>query len=150
MIHLSPIAFVSNTRREPTDDHWGEIISDITLADHIPSDTLLNIEDFSHLEIVYYFDKVKQEDIRYSGHPRGNKNYPVMGIYGQRKKDRPNQLGLCNVKLLKHVGRTLTVQYLDAIDGTPVLDIKPIIKEFLPKGEISQPDWVSDLMKEYW
>ncbi|MCD6069467.1 MAG: hypothetical protein K0S33_4293 [Bacteroidetes bacterium] len=54
------------------------------------------------------------------------------------------------VELLEHKGRILRVKYLDAIDGTPVPDIKPIFKEFQPKGEIRQPEWVSDLMKNYW
>ncbi len=73
-----------------------------------------------------------------------------MGIFAQRKKDRPNSIGLCTVELLQHNGRTLKVKYLDAIDGTPILDIKPVFKEFQPKGEIKQPTWVSDLMKNYW
>ena len=47
-------------------------------------------------------------------------------------------------------GRTLTVQGLDAIDGTPVLDIKPVMKEFLPREDVSQPSWATDLMSEYW
>jgi tRNA (Thr-GGU) A37 N-methylase len=74
----------------------------------------------------------------------------LVGIFGQRKKDRPNQIGLCTVQLLEHNGRTIKVKYLDAIDGTPILDIKPVFKEFQPKGEIRQPIWVADLMKNYW
>jgi tRNA (adenine37-N6)-methyltransferase len=86
----------------------------------------------------------------YSGRPRGNPAYPVMGIFCQRKKDRPNKLGLCTVALLEHKGRTIIVQGLDAIDGTPILDIKPVFKEFQTKGNIRQPEWVADLMKNYW
>jgi len=48
------------------------------------------------------------------------------------------------------MGRTIKVWHLDAIDGTPVLDIKPVFREFQPKGEIRQPGWVADLMKNYW
>jgi tRNA (Thr-GGU) A37 N-methylase len=73
-----------------------------------------------------------------------------MGIFCQRKKDRPNKLGLCTVQLLAHNGRSITVKGLDAIDGTPVLDIKPVFKEFQPKGAIVQAEWVADLMKNYW
>ena len=73
-----------------------------------------------------------------------------MGIYAQRKKDRPNQLGLCTVELVVHIGRTIKVKYLDAIDGTPVLDIKPVFKEFEVKGDIKQPQWSVELMKDYW
>lgn len=149
-IKLTPIATVKNSRTLPIDDNWEEIITEIELTEHIPTEAFENISSFSHLEVLYYFDKVKTEDIVYSGHPRGNKNYPLMGIFCQRKKDRPNSIGLTTVELVAHTGRTITVKYLDAINGTPVLDIKPVFKEFLPKREIKQPPWVEDLMKNYW
>ncbi|MFL9482893.1 tRNA (N6-threonylcarbamoyladenosine(37)-N6)-methyltransferase TrmO [Chitinophagaceae bacterium LWZ2-11] len=149
-IILKPIAFVSNSRTEPIDDHWSTIISEIELAEGMPTEALNNIEAFSHLEIIFYFDKVGEDSIVYSGHPRGNTAYPDMGILAQRKKDRPNTIGLCTVELLEHSGRKIKVKNLDAIAGTPVLDIKPVFKEFQPKGEIIQPEWVRDLMKNYW
>lgn len=149
-IVLKPIATVKNSRTEPIDDDWETIIAEIELAEHIPTEAFENISGFSHLEIIYYFDKVKSEDIVFSGRPRGNPNYPIVGIFGQRKKDRPNTIGLSTVELLAHNGRTITVKYLDAINGTPVLDIKPVFKEFQPKGDIKQPIWVADLMKNYW
>lgn len=149
-ISLKPIAKVKNSRTEPIDDHWEAVIAEIELADHLPTEAFENISDFSHLEIVYYFDKVKSQDIVFSGRPRGNPNYPVTGIFAQRKKDRPNTIGLCTVELLEHTGRTIKVKFLDAIDGTPVLDIKPVFREFQPKHQIRQPDWVADLMKNYW
>lgn len=149
-IKLTAVATVKNARKEPIDDNWETIIAEIELADHIPSEAFENIKDFSHLEIIYYFDKVKPKDIVFAGRPRGNPNYPFVGIFGQRKKDRPNTIGLCTVELLEHNGRSITVKYLDAIDGTPVLDIKPVFKEFQAKGPIRQPDWVADLMKKYW
>ncbi|MEO8116450.1 MAG: SAM-dependent methyltransferase [Bacteroidota bacterium] len=149
-IELEPIATVRNTRNELIDDHWETIISEIELAAHIPASAFENIAAFSHLEIIFYFDKVKKEAIIFSGRPRGNPDYPVVGIFGQRKKDRPNAIGLCTVELLEHKDRKLIVKYLDAINGTPVLDIKPVLKEFEPKGKIRQPDWAGDLMKNYW
>ena len=149
-IKLTPVATVKNSRKTLVDDNWEEVIAEIQLADDIPTEAFENISDFSHLEIIYFFDKVENKDIVYSGRPRGNPDYPVMGIFGQRKKDRPNTIGLCTVQLLERNGRTITVKYLDAIDGTPVLDIKPVFKEFQPKGEIKQPLWVADLMKKYW
>lgn len=149
-IKLTPIATVKNLRAIPIDDCWEEIISEIELADNIPTEVFKSISDFSHLEIIYLFDKVKNNDVIYSGRPRGNPNYPLVGIFAQRKKDRPNTLGLCTVELIEHKGRIIKVKYLDAIDGTPVLDIKPVFKEFQPKGQIRQPNWVADLMKHYW
>ena len=149
-ITLKPIATVKNSRTIPIDDHWTEIISRIELADNMPTEAFDNITDFSHLEIIYYFDKVENDSIVFSGRPRGNPNYPLVGILGQRKKDRPNKIGLCTVELLEHNGRTITVKNLDAIDNTPILDIKPVFKEFQPVGQIRQPEWVADLMKKYW
>ncbi len=147
---MKPVAYVKNSRKTPTDDHWEEVVAEIVLADDIPTEALLNIGYFSHLEVIYCFDKVGEDSIVLSGHPRGNPAYPLTGIFAQRKKDRPNRIGLCTVALLAHEGRTIKVKYLDAIDGTPVLDIKPVFREFEPKGEIRQPEWVGDLMKEYW
>jgi len=149
-IVLKPLAIVRNQRTEPVDDNWENIISTIELAENIPTEAFENISDFSHLEIIYYFDKVKDTDVVFSGRPRGNPNYPTVGIFGQRKKDRPNKIGLATVELIAHTGRTIKVKYLDAIEGTPVLDIKPLFKEFQPKTEIRQASWVSDLMKNYW
>ena len=149
-ITLNPIATVKNLRTSPIDDHWTEIISTIELADNIPTEVFNNIIGFSHLEIIYYFDRVENNSIAFSGRPRNNPNYPIVGILGQRKKDRPNRIGLCTVELLGHNGRTITVKNLDAIDGTPILDIKPVFKEFQPIGQIKQPEWVADLMRNYW
>ena len=147
---MLPVAFVCNNRSEAIDDNWKEIISEITLANNIPEEAFNNISSFSHLEIIFFFDKVKEEDVVFHGHPRGNNNYPDCGIFVQRKKDRPNKIGICTVELIKHEGKTITVKYLDAIDGTPVLDIKPVIKQFQPQKEIMQPQWVDELMKNYW
>jgi tRNA-Thr(GGU) m(6)t(6)A37 methyltransferase TsaA len=149
-IILQPIATVSNNRLTPTDDFWGDVISEITLLPHIPENAFIGIGQFSHLEILYYFDKVDKSKIVYSGHPRGNPDWPEMGIFCQRKKDRPNQLGLCTVELVEHTGRTIKVKYLDAIEGTPVLDIKPVFKEFEPRSAIRQPLWTVELMEDYW
>jgi tRNA (adenine37-N6)-methyltransferase len=147
---ITPIGFVTNSRTTPVDDGWDEIISEITLSDHLPVESLAGISQFSHLEVIYFFDQVKPEDVVLAGRPRGNPHYPLMGIFAQRKKDRPNRLGLCTVELLEQRGRVLKVKNLDAIHGTPVLDIKPVFREFLPKGNIRQPAWVSDLMTHYW
>ncbi|MCX6315837.1 MAG: SAM-dependent methyltransferase [Bacteroidetes bacterium] len=149
-ITLQPLAFVTNNRKDITDDYWGRVISEIQLADHIPTAALEGIEAFSHLEIIFHFNQAEKKDMVFSGHPRGNPAWPVTGIFAMRKKDRPNALGLTVVELIKREGNKLWVRNLDAIDGTPVLDIKPVMKEFLPAGEIRQPDWSSELMQQYW
>jgi tRNA (adenine37-N6)-methyltransferase len=147
---VSPVAFVKGSRKEVLDDAWNKESCELILADNIPDETIANISLFSHLEIIFLFDKVDERRIVYAGHPRENKNYPLMGIFAQRKKDRPNRLGLTTVEIVSVTSRSVIVKGLDAIDGTPVLDIKPVMKEFLPKKEVRQPQWVSDLMKNYW
>lgn len=149
-IELKPVAFVRNVRTKPIDDEWSSVASHIILAPDIPYSALQGIKEFSHLEIIYYFDQVIKQEIVYENHPRGNTNYPKVGIFAQRKKDRPNQLGICTVELIQLDGNQLTVKYLDAIDGTPVLDIKPVLREFEPQSSIRQPEWTTDLMKHYW
>jgi tRNA-Thr(GGU) m(6)t(6)A37 methyltransferase TsaA len=149
-INITPIAFVHNMRTEPVDGNWGPIISEIVLADDIPAEALDGIGNFSHLEIIYQFNKAVANDIPFARHPRGNKAWPRMGIFAQRNKDRPNAIGLATVELLERKERSLVVRLLDAIDGTPVLDIKPVFREFMPQGAIRQPEWVSELLKDYW
>jgi tRNA (adenine37-N6)-methyltransferase len=148
--NLIPVAWVSNARADAIDDHWGEFISEITLADGLPDEALDGIEEFSHLDIVFFMHGVDERDVIHHGRPRGNPAWPDVGIFAQRKKDRPNRLGLVTVALLERRGRVLRVARCDAIDGTPVLDIKPVMREFLPDGEIRQPAWSTELMREYW
>jgi len=148
-ITIEPIAFVRNSRREPVDDHWGEVSSEIELADHIPEASLDGIDSFSHAEIVYYFH-ISEKTVWAGEHPRENPAWPKLGIFAQRKKDRPNHIGTAFVNLLRREGRKLVVANLDAIDGTPVIDIKPVMAEYLPKGRVEQPPWATELMAEYW
>jgi len=148
---IKPIAFVNNTRKDILDDNWGSIISTIELAENINESSLKGINEFSHLEIIFLFDKVSDDKIQYEArHPRNNKDYPEVGIFAQRGKNRPNKLGVTIVELVEQKQRILIVKGLDALDGTPIIDIKPVMKEFLPKNEVSQPDWSISLMEDYW
>jgi len=148
---IKPIATIYNSRKEISDDFWGNIISEIKLDESLPAEAFDGITDFSHAEIIYIFHKAFNGKIVLGGeHPRENKAWPKVGIFAQRKKNRPNFIGTTICEIVKREGRSLFVKMLDAIDGTPVIDIKPVMKEFLPKREIVQPDWVSALMKDYW
>lgn len=148
---IKPIAFVNNTRKDILDDNWGSIVSTIELAENINEASLKGINEFSHLEIVFLFNKVSDDKIQYEArHPRNNKDYPEVGIFAQRGKNRPNKLGVTIVELIEQKQRILIVKGLDALDGTPIIDIKPVMKEFLPKDEVSQPEWSISLMKNYW
>jgi len=151
MIELSPIAIVKNAHQELRDDHWGDITSTIELFAPLTASAFEGIETFSHIEVIFYFNQVDEEKIETgSRHPRNNPDWPDVGILAQRNKNRPNRIGATICRLLKHEGNSINVQGLDAIDGTPVLDIKPVMREFLPSDEIRQPEWVSKLMQNYW
>jgi tRNA (Thr-GGU) A37 N-methylase len=71
-------------------------------------------------------------------------------MFAQRAKLRPNRLGVSNCELVAVDRLSLTVRGLDAIDGTPVLDIKPFMAEFEPTGAIRQPAWATELMQGYY
>lgn len=146
---LKPIGFVKNVRANKSDKNWGEVESIIELTSDFSSESLDGIESFSHLEILYIFNKSNKVFVG-SEHPRGDKRYPKVGIFAQRKKDRPNHIGATIVNLIRKEDMRLIVSNLDAINGTPILDIKPVFREYMPKGEIKQPDWVKELMKDYW
>ena len=151
MIVLSPIGFVRSERRQVKDDEWGTVTARIELTDEFDADALIGIDEFSHAEIIFQFDRVRQSEIEEGArHPRGNVSWPLVGIFAQRGKNRPNRLGVSIARIVSCQERVLTVIGLDAVDGTPVLDIKPVMAEFLPQGELRQPQWSHDLMRRYW
>jgi len=150
-VNIQAVAQVKNQRKTLADDHWGEVVSEIHLEDTLSSECFDAIDDFSHLQVIFYFDQVDPNQIVLgSEHPRENLSWPKVGIFAQRKKSRPNCIGSTMVRLLKREGRVLWVAGLDAIDGTAVLDIKPVMHEFLPREEVKQPPWASELMSNYW
>ena len=148
-IELDPIGVVRSTRAAPGDDDWDRFETTIELASEFPPEALDGIEEFSHLEILFVFDRVTAVE-RGARHPRDNPAWPRVGIFAQRGSSRPNRLGATIVALERRAGRTLFVRGLDAFDGTPVLDIKPVMAEFLPRGPVRQPSWSVELMREYW
>jgi tRNA (adenine37-N6)-methyltransferase len=148
---IAPIGYVRGGRVAAIDDNWGSERARIELVEGFEPDALFGLTDFSHAEIIFYFDQVPDAKIETGArHPRSNQDWPLVGIFAQRGKNRPNRIGLCTCKIVSVSGTRLEVEGLDAIDGTPVLDIKPVMAEFLPRGDVLQPDWSSELMKEYW
>lgn len=123
---IESITSVYNKRKEAVDDFRGDTISEIRLHDSIPESSLDGIESFSHAEILFVFHKVTDPVIYGSVHPRGNPNWLKVGIFVQRKKNRPNLIGATICEIIKREGRSLFVRLLDAIDETPVIDIKPV------------------------
>ncbi len=107
----------------------------------IAPDALAGLTGFSHIEVVFHFDRVAEAEINAGArHPRGRTDWPLVGIFAQRGRNRPNRIGVSICRLLSVDGTRLKVRGLDAVDGTPVLDIKPVMMGFLPRGRIVEPD----------
>jgi tRNA (Thr-GGU) A37 N-methylase len=150
--NLEPIGHVRGGRDQPVDDDWGRSRARIELDPaRFGPEALAGLADFSHLEVIFVFDRVGEAEIEYGArHPRGRADWPLVGIFAQRGKNRPNRLGLCTCRILGVDGLAVEVEGLDAIDGTPVVDLKPAMVEFLLRGEVREPAWAADLMKDYW
>ena len=149
---LTPVGNVRSTRTEVYDDHWDAVDSFISLdSTRFANEALEGLTKFSHVEIIFFMDQVPDAEVSTGARfPRGNTAWGKVGIFGQRAKGRPNKLGTTVCKLRRIEGLNVYVDGLDAIDGTPVLDIKPWVKEFGPRGPMRQPQWISELMKAYW
>lgn len=152
-IAMTPIGVVRNQRTGAVDDDWDRVDSRIELDPAVLGpDATRDLRSFSHVEVVFVFDRVNPDGVeRNARHPRGNPSWPEVGILAQRAKDRPNRIGttVCELMAVRPNG-VVEVRGLDAIDGTPVLDIKPYIAEFAPRGDVVQPAWASELMTSYW
>jgi tRNA-Thr(GGU) m(6)t(6)A37 methyltransferase TsaA len=150
-VELDPIGVVIGGRLEPIDDDWAGVEASIVLDERFPDDATAGLEEFSHIDVIFQFDRVDVDQVHVAArHPRNRSDWPAVGIFAQRAKARPNRLGLTTCELLAVDGRRLRVRGLDAIDGSPVLDIKPTMEEFLPRGAVRQPSWSRELMSGYW
>ncbi|MGW0556047.1 SAM-dependent methyltransferase [Streptomyces sp. NPDC002926] len=152
LVECRAIGRVVGGRDAVEDDDWGLESAVIRLdSTQFGPEALFGLEQFSHLEIVYHFDRVAPEKIQTGArHPRGNSDWPLVGIFAQRGKNRPNRLGVSRCRLVKVDGLEVSVTGLDAVDGTPVIDIKPYMAEFGPIGETVQPQWSVELMRDYY
>jgi len=150
-LEMVPIGVVRGGRVEPIDDDWGDMLSEVVLDDRFPTDALDGLDEFSHVEVVYVFDQVDEAKITVGArHPRGSYDWPRVGIFAQRAKGRPNRIGVTTCEVVNVDQRVVTVRGLDAIDGTPVLDVKPHMVEFAPRVQVRQPAWSHELMRDYW
>lgn len=151
-IVLRPVSWVRGGRDEAEDDAWDAERAVIELdPDWLTAEALQGLAEFSHAEVVFQFDRLPESEVVLTArHPRGNPDWPKVGVFAQRGRNRPNRLAVSVCRILGVEGARLLVGGLDAIDGTPVLDIKPVMAEFLPRGEVRQPAWSHELMTDYW
>ncbi|HEX7442427.1 MAG TPA: SAM-dependent methyltransferase [Acidimicrobiales bacterium] len=149
---VRPIGHVVGGRTEAVDDHWEDETATIELdPTEVEAGATDGLADFSHVEVVFCFDRVDEDAVcRGTRHPRGRTDWPSVGILAQRAKDRPNRIGVTVCRVVAVGPHSVEVTGLDAVDGTPVLDVKPYLVEFAPRGEIRQPSWSTELMAGYW
>jgi tRNA-Thr(GGU) m(6)t(6)A37 methyltransferase TsaA len=148
---MIPVGYVRASRTTPLDDGWDDVRARIELdSRHFGPDALAGLDAFSHVEVLFLFHATTREAETGARRPRGNPDWPEIGIFAQRAKDRPNHIGATICRILSVHGTSLELSGLDAIDGTPVLDLKPVMKDFLPRGEVLEPQWAHELMRNYW
>jgi tRNA-Thr(GGU) m(6)t(6)A37 methyltransferase TsaA len=151
-VELEPIAYVRGGRAEVSDDDWGKVLADIEMdGNRFTPEAIAGLDAFSHLVVVYYLHKVDPSTIELRARrPRENPAWPKIGIFAQRGKNRPNLLGVSTCQILGVDGLKIHVQGLDAVDGTPVLDLKPHMTGYEPRGKIHEPKWAREIMSKYW
>ena len=150
-VTLRPVAFVRGGRREPTDDGWGSETCRIELVPPFDRRSLAGLDGFSHVDVVFVFHLVDEASVVTDARrPRGRADWPEVGIFAQRGRVRPNRIGVSTCEIESVEDDVIVVRGLDAIDGTPVLDIKPHMSGFHPRSAITEPGWASEIMAEYW
>lgn len=149
---LEAVGHVRGGREEAIDDDWGPSRARIELDPaRFGPEALFGLADFSHAEIIFVFDRITEAEIVTGARrPRGREDWPLVGIFAQRGRNRPNRLGVSVCRIVAVDSLTVDVEGLDAIDGTPVVDIKPVLAGFLPRGEVREPAWAGEIMETYW
>lgn len=152
-IVLGAIGRVSSPVTKGRDENWGTVVAEIRLDDsRFEPACVSGLEEFSHVEVVFVFDQLSDNEIEMgTWHSRENPLWPKVGIFAQRGRKRPNRLGATICELVSIEGLAIRVRGLDAFDGSPVVDLKPVMREFLPDpGSIRQPQWSRELMSTYF
>lgn len=149
-MNITEIGFIRSPVLEARDYNWGSIVSEIHLkAEFVPG--WQGIEQFSHIVVLYYMHQAGFDpETDLLRRPRGRADMPTLGIFAQRARHRPTPIGISTVKLIGVESGVLEVKGLDAIDGTPVLDVKPYFPVFDRAEEATVPDWVDRLMQGYF
>jgi tRNA (adenine37-N6)-methyltransferase len=153
VITLEPVGVVVGGSAEAIDDDWGDVKAVLRLdGTQFGPDAVAGLAAFSHLVVVFQFHLVDPADVVTGARrPRGNPEWPQVGMFAQRARMRPNRLGVSTCRLIAVEGLDLHLQGLDAIDGSPVLDVKPFMREFEPSAsDVRQPTWSTELMRGYY
>jgi tRNA (Thr-GGU) A37 N-methylase len=149
---VEPIGYVRGGRSEPTKDNWGSNLSILELRpERFTAAAVAGLDEVSHLEVIFYFHLHADEPLELGARrPRGHTEWPAVGIFAQHGRIRPNRLGVSICRIVRVRELNIEVEGLDAVDGTPLLDIKPVWSGYLPRSPIREPEWVRQLMANYW
>ena len=148
-MNIHPIGFVRNKVKHPYYHEWGEIVSEIIVKEEY-ANGLIGLDDFSHALIIFYKHQATYVEERHLvRHPQEREELPKIGIFAQRAKHRPNPIGITAVEIISIEENVLIVKGLDAINETPILDIKPYFPDF-DLREAETPEWVQEVMKYYF
>lgn len=131
-ITLKAIGIVKNGVKEilPAGNNWWrDIISEIVIDSKL-TDALDGIENYSNIIVLYWMNRIPEGKMPLKIHPRGNKEIPIRGLFATRTPNRPSRIGKTTVNLLERKGNVLKVKGLDALDGSPVIDIKPYAPDY--------------------
>lgn len=139
-INLKAIGIIRNEIEQPTRQDSQDVISEI-VVDSSLSEALDNLDEFSHIIVIYWIH-LSRRPAPTKVRPRGNPEHALMGVFATRSPSRPNPIGKATVRLLQRQGNILKVKGLDAIDGTPVIDIKPYIPGYDSVDNAKVPSWV--------
>ena len=142
---VKPIGIVRNEVKEPRRGGWEEVASEVVIEEGL-EECLEGLEEFSHILVVFWMHKVPVEPRPVAKiHPQGRADLPLVGLFATRSPYRPNPIGVRVARLVERKGNVLRVVGLDAIDGTPVLDIKPYLPPYDSPADFKVPDWVRKL-----
>ena len=144
-INMQPIGTVKNSIKEPEEGDWETVVSKIIINKKYEQ-ALEQIDGFSHIIVLYWMNQIlpsKQAVLKV--HPRKRKDLPLVGVFATRSPARPNPIGLTVVQVLECQANVIKVKGLDALDGTPVLDIKPYIPYSDSPAKAKTPAWIKKL-----
>ncbi len=143
-VTLKAIGIVRNEVKQASPDRcdwWQELVSEVVIEPGL-TEALDGLEDFSHIIILYWMHQASGE-VPLKIHPMGRQEAPLTGLFATRSPNRPNRIGKATVGLLHRRGNILTVKGLDALDGTPVIDIKPYIPGYDSVADANVPQWIT-------
>lgn len=143
-VSIRPIGVVRNSVVTPRPDGWAHVRSDIIVREELAS-ALDGLEEYSHIIVVFAFDKVPESALRDRVRLGGDARVPEQGVLATRSQLRPSPLGVSVVRLLRRRGNILRVEGLDAIDSTPVLDVKPYFPNYDAVNDAQIPGWARAL-----